>query len=211
MGNRRIWCGLGIMAVGLCAAWPFRRTWLAEEDAQALRELAAPVPLVTRPANPVRLTHVHADEPSPAMESPPALAGLHPLASSLDRSVSTRALVKVDESPQLPALAADFSAANFHPHRDPSAATLAPGDSSPALAGELNPPRPRRRYRIGKHDTLAAIAERLLGSPLHADKLLAANPGVILVPEVLPVGATIVIPDLTERAETMVRLPDNGM
>jgi hypothetical protein len=49
------------------------------------------------------------------------------------------------------------------------------------------------------------------GSRQHSDKLLADNANVILAPEVLPVGATIIIPDLSLPSETVVRLPENGM
>lgn len=217
MGNRRIWWGLGIMAAGLCAAWPFRKSWLQEQDALVTEALAAPV--IPRPSRPTLLSSPSQhrdDEPSPALsslslDSNAAVPGLHPLTSALDRGISRRSLVRVDETPQVPTLAADFSTAPAASSLDPRAAVFGKDDSSPVMTSEPAPPRHQRRYRILKHDTLESIAERLLGSREHADKLLAANPEVILAPEVLPVGATIVIPDLSLPSETIVRLPENGM
>jgi phage tail protein X len=135
-----------------------------------------------------------------------ASGDLEPLISARER-VATRALAKLEVSARLPSLAANYSPqVEFHP-ADPRSALLEPPDSSPAIVEWPDPSRQPRRYRIGKHDTLEAIAERLLGSRQHADKLLAANPGVILVPEILPVGATIVIPDIDQATETLVRVP----
>ena len=217
MGNRRIWWGLGIMAAGLCAAWPFRKSWLQEQDALVTEALAAPViPHPSQPTLRSRLTQPRHDERSPELNSlsldpNPAVPGLHPLTSALDRGMTQRSLVRVDQAPQVPTLAADFSTAPAASSLDPHAALLGEIDSSPVMSSELAPPRHQRRYRILKHDSLESIAERLLGSRQHADKLLAANPEVILAPEVLPVGATIIIPDISLPSETIVRLPENGM
>jgi hypothetical protein len=201
------------MAAGLCAAWPFRKSWLEEQDALIIEALAAPV--AQRPTQPALVTTPlpPQGERSPAqtslpLDSAPAVPGLHPL-TALDRGMSRRSLVRVDQAPPLPTLAADFSTAPIGSSVDPRAAVV--GSDSSSETSEPAPPRHQRRYRILKHDSLESIAERLLGSRQHADKLLAANPEVILAPEVLPVGATIVIPDLSLPAETVVRLSDNPM
>ena len=192
------------MAAGLCAAWPFHKSWLAEQDAlvnEALSTAAPPPiqPLLVRQPQPLD------DEPSPALETAP-MDGLHPLASALDRGFAERSLVRIDQHPPIPDLAAGFAAPRSTV--DPRSAVLADDDPSQVTAGEPAPPRHWRRYRILKHDTLESIAERLLGSPANANRLLAANADVILVPEVLPVGATIVIPDLSLAAESLVRRPE---
>jgi phage tail protein X len=192
------------MAAGLCAAWPFHKSWLAEQDAlvsEALSTAAPPPiqPLIIRQPQPVN------DEPSPALETAP-LPGLHPLASALDRRFEERSLVRIDQRPPIPDLAAGFTVPRGT--LDPRSTVLAGNDASPVITSEPVPPRHWRRYRILKHDTLESIAERLLGSRAHANQLLAANADVILVPEVLPVGATIVIPDLSLSAESLVRRPE---
>jgi hypothetical protein len=220
VGNRRIWWGLAIMAAGLCAAWPFRKSWLEEQDALVTKALAAPAVLPTSQAPPPsRLPpprHDDQDETSPALTPPPLTShppvlGLHPLTSALDRGITQRSLVRIDRLPQAPTLATDFSTAPPSSSLDPRAAILAETDSPPLMTSEPAPPRHQRRYRILKHDTLESIAERLLGSREHAGKLLAANANVILAPEVLPVGATIIIPELSLPSESFVRLPENGM
>jgi nucleoid-associated protein YgaU len=58
-------------------------------------------------------------------------------------------------------------------------------------------PRPKvqpRPYRLRDGDTLEKIAERLLGDPLRAIEIFAMNPGVLERPDLLPVGATIMLP-----------------
>lgn len=201
------------MAAGLCAAWPFRKTWLEEQEPALIAPVQPQAIAASPPLLPAKRTEVRPDETSPAVESEapditPAIAGLHPLTSALERGVAQRPLVKIDRAPELPALASDYSLAEQR-QLDPRSAILADEGSAPVMTE--NAPPELRRYRIGKHDTLESIAERLLGSPQHADKLLAANREVILVPEVLPVGATIVIPQVALPAETIVRRPGADM
>lgn len=199
------------MTAGICAAWPFRKEWLPAADVvQSSTALAKPAPLLVRPVEPTKLTPDRAAESSPAATLSKPYSGPMPLTTALERELPRRALVKVDEPARLPALAADYVQRPGSGILDPRSAVLGNGGSSPTIAEAPPPPGNLRRYRIRKHDTLDAIAERMLGSRQHADKLLAANPEVILVPEILPVGATIVIPDLSHPSQTVVRVPEMG-
>jgi phage tail protein X len=210
VGNRRIWCGLSIMAAGFCAAWPFRKTLLEEDDFPASVVPAAVATLADRPAPP-KVVDQPAEVSSPAIErSVRSQHGLEPLTAVLDQGVPRRKLVKVDQTGPLPRLPASYASQ--------SSESRAKAASTAAIDSELNrssvtppsPPHDRRYYRIRRHDTLEDIAERMLGSREHADKLLAANADVILAREILPVGAAIVIPDLHEPTETFVRVPEKG-
>jgi len=51
-----------------------------------------------------------------------------------------------------------------------------------------------RTHRIVDGDTLAGLAERYLGHPSRAGELFEANRGVLSSPELLPIGAELVIP-----------------
>ena len=51
-----------------------------------------------------------------------------------------------------------------------------------------------KKHWIRDGDTLASLADRYLGDPERADEILAANQSVLEDPEVLPIGAEIVIP-----------------
>ena len=203
MGNRRIWCGIGVMLLGVCASWPFRKHWLPPEQAADEPAATALAPLVARPAVLTRLAPPADNEPS--FSSVTTGGDLQPLLSARE-PLATRSLARMDDAPGVPGLAADFAGHRQPSPLDPRSAVTAAETSTGDQAGADLVPLPRR-YRIGKHDTLEGIAERLLGSPQYADELLAANPGVILVPEILPVGATIVIPDVDQAAETLVRVP----
>ncbi|GIW91038.1 MAG: hypothetical protein KatS3mg109_1470 [Pirellulaceae bacterium] len=62
-----------------------------------------------------------------------------------------------------------------------------------ALASE---PRPPRIHTVRDRDTLASIAERYYGSADFAGRIFAANRHLLADPQILPVGARLVIPDL---------------
>lgn len=209
MGNRRIWWGVGIIVCGLGAAWPFRKTLLTNEDLdQVLREEFAPVPILgeRRQPPPALLTAADSGDPSPVETLPEESLALEPLTAVLERGVAARAMDKVDEVDDLvplPALSASYVPQAEPAAADPREPTLGDRGTAPSVTAA----RPPRHYRIRKNDTLEDIAQRLLGSPQHADKLLAANPGVILVPEILPVGATIIVPDLSQPSPALVQLP----
>ena len=195
------------MAVGLCAAWPFRKTLLDDEDFPA----ATPPPMATSLPPPLaapKLSVQRTDESSPSSPALEPEIGAGPLTTVLDRGGPRRKLLKLDQTAPLPRLPVSFASQSRDEAvpRDPAAAEPADDSVSHAPA----PPRDRRYYRIGKYDTLEAIAERFLGSREHAEKLLAANAQTIRVREILPVGATIVIPELHESSETIVRLPASG-
>jgi nucleoid-associated protein YgaU len=52
-----------------------------------------------------------------------------------------------------------------------------------------------RRHKIVDGDTLAALAERYLGSAARAGELFQANRDVLLDPQLLPIGVELRIPD----------------
>ena len=58
-------------------------------------------------------------------------------------------------------------------------------------------PRPKvqpRPYRLRDGDTLEKIAERLLGNARRANEIFELNRGLLNRPDLLPVGATIMLP-----------------
>ena len=194
------------MAVGLCAAWPFRQTLLDEEDFPAASPPATATSLLPPPLTATKRAVSRTEESLPSSPALEPEIGAGPLATVLDRGVPRRKLLKLDQTAPLPRLPVSFASQSRDEAvpSDPSSSRV----EEEADAARPGPPRDRRYYRIGKYDTLEAIAERLLGSREHADKLLAANAEIIRVREILPVGATIVIPNLHQPSETIVRLPE---
>jgi phage tail protein X len=196
------------MAAGLCAAWPFRKTLLDEEEDFSLSATPAAVTTtVGATAASSRPPGDPSEKPSLAGQDGEPESGLAPLIAALDQGPPKRDLVKLDQTVPLPRLPGGFVSQSSDVAREPRVAVPPEPEPSAAAAGRPSPPRDRRYYRIRRHDTLEDIAERMLGSRQHADKLQAANPDVILVREILPVGATIDVPDLHEPTETIVRLP----
>lgn len=169
----------GVMLTGLCAAWPFRETY---------RSLPTPAPL----AAPLELTLRRPDSPlvlaprsdiSPAVGIEPQSAGLAPSGASTRTSLRTGDLADLTPPPALPV--------SFQP----GAANPPPSDWRPEPTARPTGPPPRPRpYRLRDGDTLEKIAERLLGDSGRAGEVFEANRDVLMRPDLLPVGTTIVLP-----------------
>jgi nucleoid-associated protein YgaU len=56
------------------------------------------------------------------------------------------------------------------------------------------PKAPPRPYRLRDGDTLERIADRLLGNRQRASEIFELNRGLLSQPDLLPVGATIMLP-----------------
>jgi len=123
-----------------------------------------------------------------------------PAFGGVDAGAIVNSRASLDHVTQPPALAGDYSSATTVAPRDanglgendtPPAAPRPPADDAPA-AGK--PPRSIAiTHTITDGDSLAALAEKHLGSRLRWTEIYNANPEILDDPEVLPVGATIVI------------------
>jgi nucleoid-associated protein YgaU len=63
----------------------------------------------------------------------------------------------------------------------------------------LLPATEPRTHKIIDGDTLAALAQRYLGSTARADEIFEANRNVLSDPELLPIGAELKIPPIDSR------------
>jgi nucleoid-associated protein YgaU len=88
-----------------------------------------------------------------------------------------------------PALAASFQPSEGPP---PSTSNWRP-PAPTALRASVPRPKPRP-YRLRDGDTLERLAERFLGSSQRADEIFQMNRAVLARPDLLPVGANILIP-----------------
>lgn len=175
----RILLVLGLVLVGLVAAWPFRRS-------------APPAPLPTSTRSvldvPLRRPDV-ALEVSVASQASPA-SELHqdPAETLSPEHVAHRVLRPDLESlAPPPALPPDFGtlAAGLETSRRQwQPARMKLPLSSPAM----------RRHRLTDGDSLERLAERYLGSATRADEIFAANRDVLSEPDLLPLGRIIRIP-----------------
>jgi nucleoid-associated protein YgaU len=174
----RLLLALGVVVVGLCAAWPFRQTH----------------PIVAKAASasiPFELMLRRTDVPlelAPRLEVSPAtglaaVTAAQPVAS--DRPLRTQMpdLGNLAPAPALPV--------SFQPQRD-SAPT---SDWRPQPVARAPQPKAKPRpYRLRDGDTLEKIAERFLDNRQRANEVFEANRDVLARPDLLPVGATIFIP-----------------
>jgi nucleoid-associated protein YgaU len=169
----RILLAVGIVFVGVCAAWPFRQF---EQRGDPQEPLGMPLELpLRRPDAPLEL--------APRSDVSPAI-GLDTMggAGSL-ASASTPELANLAPPPALPV---SFQPMSFTP---------TPSDWRPEpIVRRGSPPGKPRTYRIRDGDTLEKIAERLLGSRERAGELFEANRALLSRPDLLPVGITIMIP-----------------
>jgi nucleoid-associated protein YgaU len=174
---------LGILLLGLCAALPFRQP---PRPPAPPRERPLPLSLtIRRPDSPLEL--------APRIDVSPAVGLEARGLEAREQGTGDRGQEAIPVAPPdlanlvpPPALPVSFQ---------PSASGPQPNDWRPDVLA--NAPRPRvppRPYRLRDGDTLEKIAERLLGDPYRAIEIFAMNPGVLERPDLLPVGATIMLP-----------------
>jgi hypothetical protein len=110
-----------------------------------------------------------------------------------------------------------------HPSRSfhPGAAMLEPADSlTPAAPARDEPladasipaaePAPQRIHRVVDGDTLAKLAARYLGSSDRYGEIFAANRPLLSTPDLLPIGAQLVIPPRQRPAPPVALGPEDA-
>jgi nucleoid-associated protein YgaU len=173
----RLSVALGVIFVGLCAAWPFRQTAPARP---ALSPTAAPLALtLRRPDAPLEL--------APRVEVSPALTRerAEPAQTLAATSIASEQALSVANLAPPPAMPISFQplGGDFHPTN---------WRPEPVVGNQ--PPAKPRPYRLRDGDTLERLAERFLGDVRRAEEIFAANRHLLARPDLLPVGIEIVIP-----------------
>ncbi len=186
--TQRLAAGLGVIAVGICAAWPFRR--LPEQavvipfaPAESGIALSADVALQL-PGQPASVPEPsdslsnwgseprQSEEPAPT--APPEALSLVPLPTMPDR---------------------------FQPLQEQRwVAPTRPGVISEPPAVPMTA-RSTRRHRIHDGDTLESLALRYLDDEGRSHEIYTANQDVLSDPALLPIGAELVIPPADRGAE----------
>lgn len=206
---------MGILAVGVCAALPFRRgdepddstTDIAADFGMKLRQgekTAKLVPLAVSGEGEVSPASVNLpEETNPRLQSAPywKTGPTHDMRSHVmpppdmppsDIGPSFVPLVEVTPSATLPG---DIGA---NPIRAPETSPFAPAPVQPApgpgFASVESIPVTNYRHRLRDGDTLARLARRYLGKESRADEIFQANRKVLTSPDVLPIGIEIEIP-----------------
>ena len=189
--SQRLAAGLGVIALGVCAALPFRRpaelpnvvpTPPAESGLGLSTDVALQLP--GQPAtDPTEFTAaVQWDAASAEEADDGATETIEP---------DTLAMVPLPSMPD-----------RFQPLEDqPTAATVPQGVISepPQLPTRE---KPARRHRIRDGDTLESLALRYLNDEHRADEIFAANRGLLADPALLPIGIELVIPTSEPAGET---------
>jgi len=178
----RLLLAVGIVLVGLCAAWPFRRH---DRPVNLVRERPAPLSLTLRqPDAPLEL--------APRIDVSPAV-GLADGSSGYGRR-------ETEPPPRaLNPASTDLSDLALPPGLPVS---FPAGTASPECSGwrpkpVVRVPAPkaqRRPYRLRDGDSLEKIADRLLGNVQRAGEIFELNRGLLTRPDLLPVGVTIMLP-----------------
>lgn len=182
MRASRVLLATGLVAAGICAAWPFRQPLSGQARPPAA---AATVPL----ALPLRRPDITLEATKPSGQSP--ASELEMKASLVRRSSLKTSLASLDDltpPPDLPI--------SFQPRQAPLEAVdlqaQTPRTARPGV--ETDPAYRPRTYRLRDGDTLEALAERFLGSRERAGEIFAANQPALSRPDLLPVGTSITIP-----------------
>ncbi len=182
--TKRLTLSLGIIALGICAALPFRRTappetTLVADTANNQLSLGEGVSL--QMPGQTMSTPLQSKPPAPwtAESAQNDAQPMAELPADADLAAQTKPPALPDQYHPLfkPALAADNSG------------RVVPLDGQPA------PPRkPVKKHTIHDGDTLESLAVRYLGDAQRAGDILAANRDVLSDPQLLPIGVAIVIP-----------------
>ncbi len=178
--------GLGVIAVGIVCALPFRHAVPPEAIAEAGDSSAAVgegVPLQVPGQKVIANFAPFSLRPFPVEEEPvdddPAIA-------------EEAALVASHTAPELPD--------QYRPLFRPEVADQAARSEvvQPSLDGARPAPKPDRWHTIHDGDTLESLAVRFYGDVQKAPDILQANRAVLSDPQLLPIGVRIIIPrDLT--------------
>ncbi|MHB0955935.1 MAG: LysM peptidoglycan-binding domain-containing protein [Pirellulaceae bacterium] len=182
--TKRLVIGLGMMALSVCAALPFRHTappastqgtdsadnQLSLGEGVSLQmpgqTMAAPLPSHPRPPFPAEIdpgdaqekTGLHGQHDVAALTKPPTLADQYrPLFKPLASTDNSGRVLPLDTQPH-------------------------------ALT------KPHKRHTIHDGDTLESLALRYLGDAQRAPEILHLNRNVLADPDLLPIGLTIIIP-----------------
>lgn len=177
MRASRLVAAVAILALGVCAAWPFRQASLPAPQ--------APAPALALDLVPRGQDVLHAR--GPASELSPAV-GLENIGSDfvLPSPLTVRPASATFARPDLaqlappPAMPRDFAATD---------------------ASSAAPPLPPRTYRLRDGDTLEWVAQRFLGGPERAGEIFEANRDTLARPDLLPVGVTIKLPPRKPQTE----------
>ncbi len=188
--GRRLVMGLGVIALGVCAALPFRRTSkLANGD--SLRSdstdtrLGADVALQVPGQQAVKERLVTPKPGWPTDEEVPV--DTQPLRTPADWT-----------APKQPPPLADAYRPLFRP--EPSTTKTGGHLVAKRAARPAGPLKRLRRHTVHDGDTLEKLAQRYLGNAGRADEIMSANTTRISDRDVLPIGVEIVIPRRAEKS-----------
>jgi phage tail protein X len=178
----RVFLAIGVVLLGLCAAWPYRQA--PPPPAERPSPPAQPLQLtIRRPDIPLELAPRIEVSPAEGMYSPTSLHDDAPRAPAALSAAQTYALESLAPPPALPV--------SFQPAAPPVQTNEWRPDATARPAIKPRPPRP---YRLRDGDTLEKIAERLLGDAQRAGDIFEANRNVLARPDLLPVGVKIMLP-----------------
>jgi nucleoid-associated protein YgaU len=210
--TKRLTLGVGAIALGVCAALPFRRT-------------VSPEPTLVADAATNQLSlgeGVSLQMPGQTMSAPLQSKTLAPWTAE-------RSPDDIQSPTELPAdadLAAQTKPPALPDEYRPLFKPAPPSDKSGhvvPLGGQPTPRKPVKKHTIHDGDTLESLAVRYLGDAQRAVDILEANRDVLSDPQLLPIGVAIVIPPdaaaaandpadsaMAEDAPRLVPLPTDG-
>jgi hypothetical protein len=181
LSRKRILWGIGVLGLGWCAALPFQTTSPPASEPPAR---PATSDLVLQPRDVALEVSLPSDvSPAVGLSSAPRqeAAGDRPL-------VRPQPILREGMPPQMaahyPAESGDWSAGRVAP---------ASSTESPAAVDETAPAA-ARLHRITDGDTLPDLAEKYLGRSDRYLELYEANRRILAGPDLLPIGAELLIP-----------------
>jgi nucleoid-associated protein YgaU len=183
---------IGVLAVGVAAAWPFRHKTppAALSAAPPTSDLPPPVREITLQVSPL------ADvSPAVGLEPPPPPITAHaaprkPLRLETSDQPLAPTLETLGSPPQMPEMYQSLLRTSADPTPTMTTSAAQPSwTNRPAYARR----RPKE-HRIVDGDTLPALAERYLGDAAQVDELYELNRDILPSRDLLPVGKRLRIP-----------------
>ncbi|MFO0885584.1 MAG: LysM peptidoglycan-binding domain-containing protein [Pirellulales bacterium] len=213
-----------VMAIGTLAAMPFRRNNLSEPVPPAANAPTAEIDLTTAFSPPTSRWNFEPVSPeetsSPAVIPPVAELDMVPLVPVSTTIPTTTKKPNADSAeaktirpptlttvPKLPSgndgrtLPPDLPRRFEFPLASLKTSSASEGDSSDEPIADF------KTHQIRKGDTLEKIALDYLGNAGRADEIFEINRGILVSPDLLPLGKILKIPQVDERAKMRVAVP----
>jgi nucleoid-associated protein YgaU len=184
--GRKTALALGTLALGVCAALPFQKR----------SDKASPAPVLSQSTRDSDLKWRGLDvalEPKPHAVHSPAIDPIQnqPIPRNPQRETVVRKAPSLEASTPPPEFSSTYLPST---PKKPASPISAPNSTPASNSADESAQVPPLHHKIADGDSLQQLAKKYLGSERRYREIFEANRKVLSDPDLLPIGAEIVIP-----------------